>query len=219
VAKLEQPSPELLALMQHDLDRMWGQGWVDRKRKWTATYPLVAKGMKKGSVVDRALELVQPPGPANKLEKWRKDFLSCAETLKRARPVRQYTPKERRELLGRAASALEEALKRLDELPPGYCSAATRTDIEGYATRLRNYEKDVRVPRRGGPQNPDLHLKVLAAGYAFDLLNDYVEVATTANDGKYSPWRVSYSRRLLAEKTSALRASAGRTSSGSATSS
>jgi hypothetical protein len=175
---------EIAAAIEVQQDTIWGRSWEDRKRRWAAVYPLVAKGIA-DSFEGRALELVQPPGPADKLEKWREQFLSYAEMLKRERSVAQYSSAERKKLLGKAADALEEALAKLNELPPGYGNAPTRGAIASEAARLRGFEAATRVARSGGPQDPDQHLKILAADYAFDLLNDYVEAPTQSNDGKY----------------------------------
>jgi len=186
---LGSPPPELCALLAEEIDRMWGKSWDDRKRRWVAAYPKVAKEIE--NIEDRALDVVQPPGPADEIEKWRKEFVGCVASLKSARSARFYSAKESRDLLKRAAEALEKALRALDQLPPGYVCAhrspigITREAVASAAKRARELEDSVIVGPSGGPQDRDHHVKVLAADYAFDLLNDHMRPATQSTDGDY----------------------------------
>jgi hypothetical protein len=171
--------------MERDAEEIWGKSWKDRKQRWALAYRKIAKQIEKDSIEDRALDVAEPPGPADQIEKWRNEFLWCVTKLRRIRSSTQYSPRKIRELLKRAAIALKQATQALDKLPPGYVRASTRAVVASAAKKARNLEDDIRVLRKGGPQDPDLHLKLPAAEYAFDLLNDYMRTPTQSAKGSY----------------------------------
>ena len=82
----------------------------------------------------------------------------------------------------RAATLLTAATKVLDKLGRYYIPRPTRDAVAAEAQKLRRRAKRV---KSGGSPDPDHLVKVFAAEYAFDLLNDYQRRATQTTEGRY----------------------------------
>ena len=158
----------------------WGESWKDRKRRWAETYPA-----EREDIEDRALDEAQPPGPPDQIERWLKDFSDYVKQLKHIRTIRTHSPAKKRELLLRAATLLTAATKVLDKLGRYYIPRPTRDAVAAEAQKLRRRAKRVYVLKSGGSPDPDHLVKVFAAEYAFDLLNDYQRRATQTTEGRY----------------------------------
>jgi len=152
--------------------------WEHRKRLWAEKYP------KHSEIEDRALDVARPDGDVRDIERWRREFADRTDMLARIRSAPRYSPRERRTQIQRAIKALVAASKVLDDLP-GIFRRTLGEALTISIAKAKRLAKDMPVPRSGGPQDPDLHVKRYAAEYAFDLLNDYGHLPTLTNDGAY----------------------------------
>jgi hypothetical protein len=118
----------------------------------------------------QALREANPPN-ARKAE-WKKQFASSVKLLKQEAKRPPTSPRERRDKLRKLIAALDRHLPKL--FPEGADLRSVGQAFRDAAAALEADQKS-RVSRRGGPDasDPHVHLKPLAAQFAFHLLVDY----------------------------------------------